>query len=181
MHRSPAIQLAHVFCDNLQMKYCPRCAVTKPFDEFFRKKGRKAGSYCKPCQLSYVREHYRRTSGAYNTKRYEFHAKYTARNQQLVIEYLSRHACVDCGERDAMVLELDHVSGTKLLSVSQMVRGGTSVASLQAEIATCVVRCVNCHRRKTGAERGLDGDADRRPAVAIPDTGFVDSRNETTQ
>lgn len=136
------------------MKFCPRCKETKPLDAFFRKKDRRAGSYCKPCQLSYVREHYRRTAGAYNARRYALHAIYTERNRGIVLRHLKTHPCVDCGERDLLVLDFDHISGTKHGDISRMIGGGTSVERLEAEIAKCVVRCSNCPRRKTATERG---------------------------
>lgn len=138
-------------CDKFYMKICPRCKENKPRDSFFKNKGR-AGAYCKPCQQAYVREHYRRTKGAYNSRRYILHAKYVKRNRSLVIEYLKSHPCVDCGEEDLLVLDFDHVSGTKLSSISQMIRNGKALVHFQAEMAKCVVRCANCHRRKTAAE-----------------------------
>jgi hypothetical protein len=115
---------------------------------------REAGSYCKPCQLSYVREHYRRTSGAYNARRYILHNIYTERNRQYVLAHLLEHPCVDCGESDVVVLDFDHVNGKKCCSVSSMIGGAISLARVQAEIDKCVVRCSNCHRRKTARERG---------------------------
>jgi hypothetical protein len=76
------------------------------------------------------------------------------RNRRLVFEHLSAHPCIDCGEQDILVLDFDHVRGTKLDDVSRLIVGGTAVQTLQAEIDKCVVRCANCHRRKTAAERG---------------------------
>ena len=136
------------------MKICPRCKEKKELDAFFKKKGRQAGSYCKPCQLAYVREHYRKTSGAYNARRYALHQIYTERNRRLVADYLAHHPCVDCNEKDIVVLDFDHVRGNKDGDVSRMIWGGTSVQRLQAEISKCVARCANCHRRKTAMERG---------------------------
>jgi hypothetical protein len=136
------------------MKFCPRCREKKALEEFYRKKGRSAGSYCKPCQHAYVREHYQRTSNTYNERRYALHLIYTERNRRLVLEHLAMHPCIDCGENDVVVLDFDHVRGTKLGAVSRMIVGGTSVQRLQAEIAKCVGRCANCHRRKTAMECG---------------------------
>lgn len=136
------------------MKRCPRCGEQKALTAFYRKRDRRASSYCKPCQLAYVREHYRRTSAAYNLRRYEFHAAYTERNRDIVVAHLRDHPCVDCGEADLLVLDFDHVRGSKEASISRMIRGGTSEKRLRAEIAKCEVRCANCHRRKTARERG---------------------------
>jgi hypothetical protein len=136
------------------MKICPRCKENKPLDEYYRKKNRRAGSYCKPCQLEYVREHYRRTSAVYNARRYALHGTYVNRNRSYVLAHLADHPCVDCGESDVLVLDFDHVNGAKISSISRMIRDGAALARFQAEIDKCVVRCANCHRRKTAAERG---------------------------
>jgi hypothetical protein len=105
----------------MYMKYCPRCKENKTLDDFYKKHDRRASSYCKPCQLAYVREHYRRTAGAYNTRRYILHAKYRKRNRTLVLEHLSTHPCIDCAEADLIVLDFDHVTDTKCCSISQMI------------------------------------------------------------
>ena len=65
---------------------------------------------------------------------------------------LARTPCVDCGERDPVVLEFDHV-GPKRANVTRLAWSGSSLATLDAEIARCAVRCANCHRRTT-AQRG---------------------------
>jgi hypothetical protein len=136
------------------MKYCPRCKETKTLDNFYRKKDRLAGSYCKPCQHAYVREHYQRTSAVYNARRYALHLTYTMRNRRMVLDHLQQHPCVDCNESDILVLDFDHVRGAKHDHISRMIFGGTSAKKLQAEIDKCVVRCANCHRRKTAFECG---------------------------
>src|ERR1700689_1902561 len=103
------------------MKRCPRCEETKPLDEFFKKRERLARSYCKPCQLEYVREHYRRTKGAYNARRYVLAEIYKERNRRLVYAPLGEHPCVDCAERNIIVLDFDHIRGSKLSSISRMI------------------------------------------------------------
>ena len=46
------------------------------------------------------------------------------------------------------------MTGTKVASISQMITEGTALARLRAEMAKCVIRCGNCHRRKTILELG---------------------------
>lgn len=46
-------------------------------------------------------------------------------------------------------MEFDHVRGTKRADISTLIRDGAAVHVLEAEIAKCVVRCANCHRRRT--------------------------------
>lgn len=64
-----------------------------------------------------------------------------------------KDGCVDCGEKDVRVLELDHVRGQKIMGVSAMVSRNMSIERITAEIAKCEVRCANCHRRKTWERR----------------------------
>ena len=73
------------------------------------------------------------------------------RNQVFVLEVLDRSSCVDCGERDPVVLDFDHV-GAKRANVSRLVLG-CGLAAVEAEMAECVVRCANCHRIRTFTTR----------------------------
>lgn len=70
-----------------------------------------------------------------------------------ILKYLEDHPCVDCGEADPIVLEFDH-RGEKLFEIGGCINRGYGVDRIMAEIAKCDVRCANCHRRKTYAERG---------------------------
>jgi uncharacterized membrane protein len=69
------------------------------------------------------------------------------RGQQYVLDVLERSACIDCGERDPVVLDFDH-RDAKRANVSLLARR-SGVARLEAEIARCDVRCANCHRIRT--------------------------------
>ena len=80
-------------------------------------------------------------------------SKSQERNVRHVVDALVASGCVDCGERDPCVLEFDHV-GEKTTGVMQLARREVSVARLDAEIARCEVRCVNCHRRRTSVAGG---------------------------
>ncbi len=64
---------------------------------------------------------------------------------------LEHSGCVDCGARDLVVLEFDHLRD-KSANVIEFARGGCSVERLVREIAVCEVRCANCHRRRTARE-----------------------------
>ena len=67
-------------------------------------------------------------------------------------EFLIEQACVDCGEADPIVLEFDHVRGTKQDNVSTLIGRAFSWKRILEEVAKCEVRCANCHRRKTAAQ-----------------------------
>lgn len=68
--------------------------------------------------------------------------------------YLLSHPCVDCGETNPVVLEFDHVRGTKLFNVGEATSKGYSLKRVQAEVEKCEIRCANCHRQKTYREAG---------------------------
>lgn len=72
----------------------------------------------------------------------------------LITDYLATHPCVDCGEADPIVLEFDH-RGDKRFEIGSAVKRGRGIKRIAEEMAKCDVRCANCHRRKTYAERGL--------------------------
>lgn len=59
---------------------------------------------------------------------------------------------MDCGEKDVVCLEFDHVSGDKIKSVGAMLNLSWSIAKIKQEISKCVIRCANCHRRKTAKD-----------------------------
>jgi len=73
-------------------------------------------------------------------------------NRINIIEFLQKHPCVDCGEKDIIVLEFDHINGNKDFNISQMIKD-KSWKNVLKEITKCEVRCANCHRKVT-AKRG---------------------------
>lgn len=73
------------------------------------------------------------------------------RNRSLINNSLSENPCVDCGEADPIVLEFDHLSNKKM-NISDMMDYAWN--SILLEIEKCVIRCANCHRRKTALEQG---------------------------
>ncbi len=75
-----------------------------------------------------------------------------------MFEFLSVNPCVDCGEKDPIVLEFDHCDPkSKFKLVSKMLSGHYSWESVQKEMKKCEIRCANCHRRKTYAQFGFWG------------------------
>jgi hypothetical protein len=74
-------------------------------------------------------------------------------------DFVWRHkrfcGCVDCGEKNPIVLEYDH-SGDflKIDRISRMIVDKINLFIIKEEIRKCVVRCANCHRIKTAKDRG---------------------------
>lgn len=149
------------------MKRCARCLAEKAVGDFNRNPRNSDGlhSYCRACQKAYYRE---------NAVRHKANVRRTsrARRQQAFDLIMTRFSegCVDCGSTDIRVLEFDHVRGSKVDTVGNMVRRGRALSVIRAEIAKCDVRCRNCHAIVTITRRGFSWhDAyvmdppDRRP------------------
>lgn len=69
-------------------------------------------------------------------------------------DYRVKEGCVDCGEKDPRTLEFDHLRDKKFnLGKAHMIKGIT-LKEVKAEVRKCVVRCSNCHKRKTHKEQG---------------------------
>ena len=78
-----------------------------------------------------------------------------AESLRLLLHYLREHPCVDCGERDPVLLDFDHRDfGLEHLDVSTLVWRNTW-PSVKAEIARCDVRCADCHRHRTAVSSSL--------------------------
>jgi len=133
-----------------ERKRCGRCGQTKPRGAFHRNASRRDGlqSVCKECRRALDRE---RRRGPPATRPRARRAR-LEENREYVLAYLLAHPCVDCGERDPVVLEFDHVRGPTDRDISRLAWLGVKPERLFAEVAKCEVRCVNCHRVAT-AER----------------------------
>jgi len=131
------------------MKKCSSCKEVKNTNLFYKntKQKDKLNSYCKNCNKLWVRNRYLKNKGYYNNKNKEV----TKRNQLFVIAFLKQNPCVDCKENDIVVLDFDHL-GNKSGNISSMVSNRCSIETIKKEIEKCVVRCANCHRRKTAQE-----------------------------
>ena len=131
-------------------KTCNRCGEKKAVAEFsWRNKAenRKLES-CKECYNRHRRSYYSLN------KSEEKQRVYKRRDDigDKIIEYLLSHPCIDCGERDPVVLQFDHVRGTKVSTIAVMLRNCHGWESITKEIAKCDVRCANCHIRKTAKD-----------------------------
>lgn len=134
------------------MRMCTVCRTDKSEEEFNRNRAKSSGfnSACKACakvqQAKWYQTH--KTEHRKNTK--VASDKFRKVNREKILAYLLEHPCVDCGEKDPVVLEFDHQHNKRDV-VSRMTtnNGWERVA---AEIAKCQVRCANCHRRKTSKD-----------------------------
>jgi len=113
------------------------------------------------CDVVCVNCHRRRTATRGNFLRHRVNEQRLVRMRPVVrrnvrwfLALLARSSCVDCGERDPVVLDFDHV-GPKRACVIEMVYTTYSLAAIQREIANCEICCANCHRRRTAARGGF--------------------------
>ena len=89
-------------------KNCWKCKQSKDIEMFDRDRSKKDGrqTRCKKCRAPVNKDNSR--------KRLEGKRK-------LVFEYYKTHPCIDCGETDPIVLELDHVRGEMKSGIADMV------------------------------------------------------------
>ena len=123
-------------------KVCKDCFVAKPRSEFYshRKKPRGTlyyAAYCKECSGVRSRTGDRKRRDASFLRLWDWFAE---------------HPCVDCGETNPLALELDHVRGTKVNAIANMMDHAWH--KIEAELAKCETRCGNCHKIKTAASLG---------------------------
>lgn len=143
------------------MRKCTVCSETKELKDFPRKGKSHYRRQCRICYNTKKREYYARPEvNAHLKKKYNVSKEALRRRfrnmkfkvYEFVWLYLLEHPCVDCGEKDPLVLEFDHVRGKKYKCISEIV-ASTNLSKLIAEIKKCDVRCANCHRRKTTFEQ----------------------------
>ncbi len=138
------------------MKHCNGCAKSVPIEDFywkFKSRGIRQ-SRCKRCAATYKHENYIANRTRIVTRLRVSNLAAVTENRQRIWDYLIEHPCVDCGERDPIVLEFDHVRGEKSFTIGSASRAPISWTKIIAEIAKCDVRCANCHRRKTAKQFG---------------------------
>jgi hypothetical protein len=113
------------------------------------------------CEVVCANCHRRRTAarGAWRradpreASRRPYVTRAVARNFDHLEAILRERGCTDCGLRDTLVLEFDHV-GPKRATVTKLAWNGCSLATIDVEIAQCEIRCANCHRRATASRAG---------------------------
>jgi len=136
-------------------KICTRCGLEKDISEFgWERLFQKRASQCKYCRNEVRMKYYDENKEKELEYKWKRQLEKREEARLYVFNYLSTHPCVDCGERDPLVLTFDHVRGRKKMAISQMVNQGYSIQALQAEIDKCEVRCHNCHHRIEKKRRG---------------------------
>ena len=140
--------------DVIDYRKCGRCDAWQAPENFgFRDRAQTIRQFwCLQCLVEYKHDWYLRNRVAHKE-----HVRVTSRvrivnNRARLAAFKAEHPCVDCGESDPIVLEFDHLRDKKW-NVSEMISGAFPWTTVELELEKCVVRCANCHRRKTSAER----------------------------
>ena len=82
------------------------------------------------------------------------YAKKRREEIKAAVDALKNHPCMDCGGKFPPVcMDWDHVRGTKVRAVSQMIVRRLPVETILMEIAKCDLVCSNCHRIRTQERR----------------------------
>jgi len=124
-------------------KECTICKKLLPITNFV-KRSTNYYPYCNKC-------HYERYKKINKEKR----TLLTAANKRYIKEYLQRHGCKYCGEKDPTVLQFNHkLPKNKKDKISHLVNQGYSLKTIQKEINKCEVVCVNCHKKITASQQG---------------------------
>jgi len=129
------------------LKTCKKCGIEKAVELFSKNKRRKDGlqDHCKACIKIRDAENYKKNPDKFakwsKSRRLEVREK--------VFTYLLDHPCVECGERDIVVLEFDHRTQTTKKFDVMSATHGHSWKTILEEIKKCDVVCANCHKRRT--------------------------------
>lgn len=135
-------------------KKCTKCRLVLDESEFnWKIKDITRSVHCKSCSRQYIREHYKNNLKYYLDKAHKRNSMLRQKFFDYIGPYLISHPCVDCGEKDILVLEFDHRDRrNKNFDINKIVKNRMPLEKLIGEIAKCDVRCSNCHQRKTAKE-----------------------------
>lgn len=136
-------------------KFCNSCKQAKPISEYRPNKSKKDGlqGYCIACDKIKQKEYYNKNIKKLRAERRVLTLNRRRKNVEFLYKYLLEHPCIDCGEKDPIVLDFDHKDGKqKFKNISEMMC--YSLTKIIEEINKCEVRCSNCHRRKTAKQLG---------------------------
>ena len=135
-------------------KICITCKKSKNIDSFAwrDKKRNKRHTYCRECRTKIDTKFYKRNKKDILAYKKKQRKERQEENTKRILEYLEDKCCLDCAETDPVVLDFDHLRDKKF-NISNAIHRYPWKKILK-EIEKCVIRCSNCHRKKTARERG---------------------------
>lgn len=150
-------------------KICSKCRAEKTLEEFNRNSSKGDGrqSYCRICANKAVKIIYKEQGPLRREKQKVWDRARKERAHMRIIEYLSNHPCIDCGESDILVLQFDHIIPVRCRD-RVLGRNNITQAMFDEEITKCEVRCANCHLKK---HRHDNNDFKYRYIMALSSNG----------
>jgi 5-methylcytosine-specific restriction endonuclease McrA len=145
--------LSYKSMGNIILKVCSICKQSKPLSDFNKNKLKGDGlqTHCRECNRIASKKYYHKNKEHHYKNTKERQKKQIGIAQEFIWMYLSTHPCVDCKEKDPIVLDFDHIKD-KSYNISDMIYTGIRLETIVSEIEKCEVRCANCHRRKTAKQ-----------------------------
>lgn len=139
-----------------KFKVCSLCKenLRATNDFFYNKSSSKDGlqNICISCIAKRSKKHYEDNKDKVKKRTRDRVKRIKPLARQIIVSAL-KSGCVDCGEKDIIVLEFDHQKDKKY-AIARMINEALSLDKLEEEISKCLVRCANCHRRKTANDFG---------------------------
>lgn len=141
----------NVIRDDIVYRPCSSCRKELTLDNYSYRTPGRLHSRCKQCGYSDRKRYSLKASNRLRVK--QQNKKQQAKNLQLFLRYLQVTGCVDCGEQRAVLLECDHLIDKEYNVGNKAKRLYWS--TLQLELSKCVIRCGNCHRKRTTKQLGM--------------------------
>lgn len=136
------------------MKQCSKCLQEKDELEFgnsYYKEKIYLLNECKSCLSERTMKNYYLDHERQKEIRKRNSNKRRFGRKQIILKHLLSNPCIDCGEKDPIVLEFDHLRD-KSFDISDGLMKPIKI--LQEEINKCEVVCANCHKRRTAKRSG---------------------------
>jgi len=112
-------------------------------------------SWCKVCLRAHKKEVRDKNLKSSNAKIQELREARREKIREVIFEYLLKHSCITCGEKDPIVLEFDHREPKKKeFCIAKALHEVPRLQRVLDEIAKCDILCANCHKRKTAKQIG---------------------------
>src|ERR1041384_1705638 len=134
----------------MERKYCIRCKIDVDISQFNKNPTRRDGrdNLCRTHRREYQQNWYRKNRERHIKRVQVNNLAVRERNTALLLDYLLKHPCQDCGGSNPLVLEFDHVRGITTKDISNMIQETWSWANSQAENSKRGVRGASFNQRK---------------------------------
>lgn len=144
--------------DNIRLtgiKKCGICKKIKKVKDFNKSKAQTDGlnKICRQCSNENSKKYYYKNPIKHKEETKKWKKEKDLEIRTFIIDFLIKNPCIDCGEKNIIVLDFDHKDGVeKVFEISEMVSKRKSIKLIKKEIEKCDVKCANCHRIRTAKQ-----------------------------